>query len=436
MASPDYSSGLFRRRLKREMEDWTAEHIITAEQAETLSARYDLNAPDEDASGSFVHTIYTAGATLIGLGVISFVAAHWAGLPVGLKLFLVIGVMLVCHGLGYYWWKQTGTRVRLGHALVLLGTLIFGANIGLIAQIFHIETDAAYQAYGYWAIGALGMAYAVQSIPHFLLALVTSFAWYVGWLDDHSHALNLYPFLLAGALLPVALRERAVGLFSATLLAFAVAVLMGAGFDGDQAWCITVAALCIGLLYYGWGRWADAQPNYRDFARPTMALGVLSIGIPLYLFTFHDVARRLGFEPPDGWWWLPVCLGMLVGAAYFWSRFYRPTGQPAALFNNAVLAGGIGTGLGMFLPPVLSTFAFNGLAFALAGAILWRGVQLKDRRIFWVGTAFVVLLIASRFFEYTTGLLIKSAAFVLCGVALILAGVRFENYLKQQEGRP
>ncbi len=433
MASPDYGARLFRRLLERELPDWIAENIITSEQAEALAQRYALDTHDEESSGSFVRTIYTVGVTLIGLGVISFVAAHWDGLPASLKLLLVVAVMLVCHGLGYRWWKQTGARPKLGHTLVLLGTLIFGANIGLVAQIFHIETNVAYQAYGFWAIGALGMAYAVDSIPHFLLALGTSFAWYVGWINDHEHALNLYPYLMAGALLPAAFRRHAVGLFWITLLFLGIAVLMGAGFDGGEGWCVIVAALCIGLCYYGWGRWADGQPVYRSFARPAMSLGVLAIAVPLYLFTFHDVAREIRFESMNGWGWMPVCGVMLALTIMFWSRFYQPSGQPATLFNNAVLAGGIGTGLSLFLPYVIQVFAFNILAFCLAGAVVWRGVQLRDRRLFWLGTAFVVLLIASRFFEYTTGLLIKSAAFIMCGVLLILAGVRFERYMKQQE---
>jgi len=47
---------------------------------------------------------------------------------------------------------------------------------------------------------------------------------------------------------------------------------------------------------------------------------------------------------------------------------------------------------------------------------------------------YLVLLILSRFLEYETSLLVKSAAFVACGVAVIVAGVSYEQYLRRKAG--
>jgi hypothetical protein len=60
---------------------------------------------------------------------------------------------------------------------------------------------------------------------------------------------------------------------------------------------------------------------------------------------------------------------------------------------------------------------------------------MDERRIaFWAGTLFTVLLILSRFLEYDTSLLTKSAAFTICGVAMIAAGISYENHLRRKEG--
>jgi hypothetical protein len=59
---------------------------------------------------------------------------------------------------------------------------------------------------------------------------------------------------------------------------------------------------------------------------------------------------------------------------------------------------------------------------------------MDERRLaFWIGTLFTVLLIISRFLEYETSLLTKSAAFTLCGVAMIAAGIAYENHLRRKE---
>ena len=43
---------------------------------------------------------------------------------------MIVAFMLIGHTLGYYLWQISAKSPRLGHALVVLGTLVFGANIG------------------------------------------------------------------------------------------------------------------------------------------------------------------------------------------------------------------------------------------------------------------------------------------------------------------
>ena len=55
------------------------------------------------------------------------------------------------------------------------------------------------------------------------------------------------------------------------------------------------------------------------------------------------------------------------------------------------------------------------------------------RLLLMLPTLFGVLLIITRFLEYDTSLLLKSAAFTLCGLAMITAGVAYEKYLARKE---
>ena len=74
----------------------------------------------------------------------------------------------------------------------------------------------------------------------------------------------------------------------------------------------------------------------------------------------------------------------------------------------------------------------NIACFTLSAGFIACSFRLEDRRIFWAGVLFAALIIASRFLEYETGLLIKAVVFIACGIGLIAAGVGFENYLKKR----
>ena len=65
--------------------------------------------------------------------------------------------------------------------------------------------------------------------------------------------------------------------------------------------------------------------------------------------------------------------------------------------------------------------------FVLGAAIAWQGLQLSQRWRFWLGLLTLTIHILTRFFEYETGLLTKSLVLVICGVAVILAGLKFEQ---------
>jgi hypothetical protein len=80
----------------------------------------------------------------------------------------------------------------------------------------------------------------------------------------------------------------------------------------------------------------------------------------------------------------------------------------------------------------LFTVTTNLAAFILAAIIIGVGLIEERRLAFWLGSLFLVLLILSRFLEYETSLLLKSAAFLACGVTVIIAGISYEKYLRSK----
>jgi TRAP-type C4-dicarboxylate transport system permease small subunit len=79
----------------------------------------------------------------------------------------------------------------------------------------------------------------------------------------------------------------------------------------------------------------------------------------------------------------------------------------------------------------LPTLIYNAILFFLAIALIKQGLNTGIRLQFWAGLSFLSLQIFSRMLEYQTDLLLKSVILFLCGLAIVVAGLWFERYLRQ-----
>jgi len=151
----------FRAFLREELPRWRAEGLVDERSAEALAQRY---LAEPEGTGLALAAIYVLAACLVGAGVISLVAWHWDELPRGLRLGMLGSALVAAHLAGYRMWKVQARRPLLGHAVSLLGTILFGASIGLVAQIFHVS-GVWYGAFGAWALGALAAAVILPGLP-------------------------------------------------------------------------------------------------------------------------------------------------------------------------------------------------------------------------------------------------------------------------------
>jgi uncharacterized membrane protein len=118
--------------------------------------------------GRTVRVVLAAAALLIAAGVFSFVAANWERMPREARLGFIVAVMLAANVWG--WSLRARTRFRAtGEALLAIGTLVYGAGIFLVAQMFHVRANWP-DGFMLWLIGAVAMAVALRSLPLFALA--------------------------------------------------------------------------------------------------------------------------------------------------------------------------------------------------------------------------------------------------------------------------
>jgi uncharacterized membrane protein len=109
------------------------------------------------------------------LGVISFFAFNWQYMTKWLKL-LVVFSSFICAHVAALWYGRIPKHKAIAEFLHLLGTFLFGAGIILIAQIYHIEEHAPNGVF-LWSLGALLMAYVLQSTPQMLLYGILTMVW-------------------------------------------------------------------------------------------------------------------------------------------------------------------------------------------------------------------------------------------------------------------
>ncbi len=427
----------FRTALKRELPAWVRQGLLTEENAQRLAALYQLDRLSGESSRLLAAVMFTIGGLLLGGGAISFVAANWEAIPVAAKVVLLFVILIAFHATGWWLWQRRGWT-RLGHALVFSGCLVFGANIGLMAQIFHVSGEW-YGAFGAWALGALAVAWAAQSWITGVLVIITSFVWFSGFTFEQRPTLLLfYPVALAATLVPLAWRVPSRVLNTLTLSGVTASLCVLAGAYGRPGRDVLMALTAGGLLSWAAGEAHRVTGFKKELGNAAAGAGLVTLAAGAYFWSFHWMWKLAEWRENFSLrWLLPTAIILLAGAGLLAAIWQRLTANPARrwpvigtlaatllLFGCALLSRS-----GQSLP----TLAANVAALVIAAVALGIGI-LDERRIaFWAGALYLVLLIVSRFLEYETSLLLKSAAFIVCGAVVMFAGVTYERFLHRRE---
>ncbi len=163
-------SPLYLRQLKRDLDHWIAEDLIDSDTAQAMWDEAGHSGQKHSLSASFA----ILGVILLGFAAMSFVAANFWGISKLIQLSLLFGTMGLSYAIG--WWCLHTDRIWAGHAAILLGVALFGVNIMLIAQIYHISAHYPDGVLA-WALGALLTAILIPSRPALAAAFVLACIW-------------------------------------------------------------------------------------------------------------------------------------------------------------------------------------------------------------------------------------------------------------------
>lgn len=433
------------RWLLAEIDRWTEDQIISREQADRIRERY--TAPIAGPPWGLL-VFASAGALVIGLGIILLLAYNWDQISKSGKLALVFGAVLGAHLGGLWLYRKGGWQRRLGEACSLLGTMLYGAGIWLVAQVYHIDEHYP-NGFLLWALGALALAWILESIPHALLATVLLTFW-GGAEVFHFHTPNLWALLLiAVGLAPLAWRKKSA-LLLATVLA-AIELLLTANLIdyGGSARAFT-SELGLSVLLISAARLTQAKcPSFSAGADVLAFFGFGGFFLCTYILGFHDAAddllnwARSPDRVPPGSAAAVHCWSLFVLAAFGWGTIaWQSIGRrrfqvameewlvPIALLHAYGLAA---AGLGNSANARFIAGSFNLILLGIAVMWMWRGCRESQLRPTVVGSLLLAAVVLARYFDLFQSLATRGFAFIVLG-GIFLAEALY--YRKNRRGTP
>jgi uncharacterized membrane protein len=423
----------YHKWLLDEIESWRRENLISNEQARQLNTRYSAEA-SEDGWGKIV--LSAAGAVIFGLGVILFFAYNWDGMHRLTKLAVVLLSLLFAHVAGWRLGRDAGPRRKLGESLHLLGTMLFGAGIWLVAQIYHIDEHYP-NGILVWSLGALTFAWALPSVAHGLLALLLIALWSGFEIFDFRNVNHWGFWMLALAVIPLAWRQR-----SRVLLFFGLA-------GGQLLYAFTCLRLHDDIIVTGLFTFACAQLLAARFA-PASAFpasgGVLqTAGYPVYLVllyaaTFGKVTAELAINGPENsiawlYWLLPLlatALALVVLLARYRHLLEEPVERLETVLNLSALILFIGASFSLAQLQHWAWLPFNLIFLGHGVIFVLRGIQLLRWKQAALGSLMLAALMVARFLDLFASLLLRSLVFLLLGAGLFYIG---HLYSRQKQER-
>lgn len=458
-----YSSHL--KWLRTELPDWVEQGLVTPDSASAI----ENHVVEKSQSASYAPTAFAImGVLMIAAGVILFFASNWQGMGKVLRLSVLFGAMWSVYGLAALAFaRQSDSSDKFAHAFLLLGVLMFGANIMLIAQTYHIS---AHYPNGtlLWAIGALVVVYLApsQAVAVAGVALIT--LWSAQEMTGFFHPTVHWPFLVLWLAFAVqAVRQtwhRAAQALAASWIVWQVVALIKWQHNGEHA---VVAALLIlvsvlvVLMGVGMGRtrWGPA------FAHLTQRTGVLT-GLTFLFVNSLSIVHHLKNAKPAaegefvGTHIRPEYLSpslviatalalVLILIGYLW---LKARAESESQKNEWVVGfrGSRWDGLvvlaivlviiaNLFISPSFAALksihiAFVVLNFAVIAWVIHGGYASGDR--FWlnVGVGAFALALLAVYFDSFWGLMDRSVFLLVTGVMVLGGGYGLERKRRQWLG--
>jgi len=431
-----------REWLEGEVREWERDGVISADQTKAILARY----PGDAAGRPWGMIIFSClGAVIVGLGIILLLAYNWDAIPNLVKLAIILGSLAVVHAIGIKLVVGAGRYRALGEGISLLGSMLFGAGIFLVAQIYNIDEHFP-NAFLIWGLGVLAMAMVMPSIPQAILATVLLTIWSGSERLGFDSPVWVTPVLLLGLIGPLAWRSRSHLLLGVLIPAFFLAYGFSMPTGGNHDWVmfstfLSLAALCLAVSFLtrSMGSFPGSGPVFWWYG------GVIFIGV-LYLLCFPSLAREfLVWHHVQTTWMhylyglIPLTLALLAwgGVAYLHvsGKLVRNTGDAGFevfLIPLTVILGVVDMLVVHRVADWVIAGPFNLVFIGLVASMMARGCKEGLIKQTVLGSGMLVLLVVARYFDLFESQLVRGLVFVVTGGVLLVEGFLYARAKKQK----
>ena len=414
----------FQKRLAQELPRWQQQGWVNAEGKQAILA--DLAA--RQAGPTWAAWLALAGALLLGVGVITWFAAHWNEINKLTKLALIFLALTGAH-LAHGFCMTRNALPKLAQGMALLSVLFFGAAIMLIGQIYHIDAHFP-DGIALWAAGGLLTAWLLGSHA----ALLTSIALAAIWTctEQFSYRTMNWPLLCYLALAAVPLVRHEWKLAARSWAALCVLWTIGwhaHPFFGEAHAPMRLLALqVLGLA----GCWALAQASHQPIARAARSVFLLAALAAAFVLTFPD----FGLQHNDAVIELAPWAAGLAGAAAFFA-----TGVACLVHRSELSASRLRLGIALAscfalmlalevlmprhngLPALVWNAMFLGLLYWIGDL----GIRRAERALLNSAFAGFAALLLARYFDTFWSLLDRALFFIAGGLLLLAGGAWLER---------
>jgi uncharacterized membrane protein len=267
------------------LQKWTKESAISPETAKKMKSDWESSSA-ETASDRWTLALSLLGATCLGIAAIAFISTNWEELNRFEKMGIFILSTLSSFGIGAFLHSAKTKFTGTGHAFLFLSTLLFGATLALISQLYHMS-GPVWALLALWTAGVLPLAYIFRLKSIFQLSVLLSA---LTVLTNISQAQGL------------TLEDMFESLFESFLL--------------------FPSLLIIGGLVFALGNLHFLSPHLNTFGKILKLWGVRIFLFFLFLLTFIDIAEDIIDDSADylgdfpAYFWKNIVLILLTIAIF------------------------------------------------------------------------------------------------------------------------
>ena len=354
----------------------------------------------------------------------------------------------------------------------VLQTMIFGAAIGLIVQIFNLGVEHGDTLF-FWTLSALALSFILRDIPTGAVAAILSLAWAIAQsvlvFDSHAD----FPF-------EITMERENIELWVRSLMPFAlVAVLYGLSVylhSQEILACLIIETIIISFYakfvpaksipLFGFSvamtivlamplikrPVVDRRSAIREWHGKSLDLDYLAWFFPLavmYIQTFQTFSY---YMKQDSMWHEQIGTGSLaetfsayfiyIALAVFAALYILTITRDRELRRSPVWMLSFGLGVLLYwvswaLPvlgyeeDILQMVICNIVLILFGISFLMEGFVHRSRDKMWFGMLLLLILTFTRFLSIEMELLVKGLIFIVLGIATIWVGTRFDKWMRK-----